>query len=150
MASRLRLAPAVAFLSQLAGCVLAPSPEPPPLAADLVETYWRLTEVDGKAVAGQRGSREPHLFLAREGARVTGFSGCNTLSGAYTRSSGDGLAFGPLAMTRMACLSPEANAMEAGLVKQLDRVASYRIVGATLELRDRVGEARIRMEAVTR
>ena len=138
-----------ALLSLLAGCALAPSPEQPPLAVDLVETRWRLTEVDGKPVADQRGSREPHLFFAREGARVTGFSGCNTLSGTYQRSSGDGLVFGPVAMTRMACLSPEANAMEAGLVKGLAQVARYRIVGTRLELRDRLGEPRIRMEAVT-
>ena len=80
---------------------------------------------------------------------MTGISGCNTLSGTYSRSSGDGLVFGPLAMTRMACLSPEANAMEARFVKGLDRVARYRIAGTTLELHDRTDEARIRMEAVT-
>jgi heat shock protein HslJ len=140
---------AATFLSLVAGCALAPSPEPPPLAVELVETYWRVTEVHGKPVPADRGSREPHLFLRREGARVTGFSGCNTLSGAYIRSSGDGLSFGPLAMTRMACLSPEANAVEAGFVKGLDQVARYRIVGTTLELRDRAGQAPSRMEAVT-
>jgi heat shock protein HslJ len=139
----------VATLSLLAGCALVPSPEPPPIAVDLVETHWRLTEIDGKPVPAERGSREPHIFLAREGARVTGFAGCNSLSGTYSRSSGDGLLFGPLAMTRMACLSPEASAMEAGLVKGLNQVAWYRIAGTTLELRDRAGEARIRMEAVT-
>ena len=32
----------------LAGCALVPSPVPPPLAEDLVETHWRLTEVDGE------------------------------------------------------------------------------------------------------
>ena len=136
------------LLSLLAGCALVPSPEPPRLSVDLVETHWRLTEVDGKPVPDQGGSRKPHLFLAREGARVSGFSGCNTLSGTYQRSSGDGLLFGPVAMTRMACLSPEANAVEAGLMKGLDQVARYRIVGTTLELRDRLGEPRIRMEAV--
>jgi heat shock protein HslJ len=149
MSSGFRPALAATFLSLLAGCALIPSPELPPLAVDLVETYWRLTEVDGKPVPAHRGSREPHLFLNREGARVTGFSGCNSLSGTYQRSSGDGLLFGPLAMTRMACLSPEANAVESGLVKGLDQVAWYRIVGTTLELRDRLGEPRIRMEAVT-
>jgi heat shock protein HslJ len=132
----------------LTGCAQAPSSGPPPAAVDLVETYWRLTEVDGKPVVHYRGTREPHLVLAREGARVTGFSGCNNLSGTYRRSSGDGLVFGPLVMTRMACLSPEANAVEAGLVKGLDQVAGFRITGTVLELRDRQGEARVRMEAV--
>jgi len=137
------------LLSLAAGCALVPSPEPLPIAVDLVETHWRLTEIDGKPLPAERGSREAHILLSREGARVTGFAGCNTLSGSYTRPSGDGLHFGPLAMTRMACLSPAASAMEAGFVKGLNQVAWYHIAGTTLELRDRGGEPRIRMEAVT-
>jgi heat shock protein HslJ len=140
----------LAALSSLAsGCALVPSPELPPLAEDLIETHWRLTEVDGKPVPPNPGPREPYIFLSRDGERVSGFSGCNTLTGTYRRSSGDGLAFGPLALTRMACLSPEANAVEAGLVRGLSQVAWYRVAGTTLELRDSTGEARIRMEAVT-
>jgi heat shock protein HslJ len=138
-----------ALSSLLAGCALLPSPELPPLAEELVETHWRLTEVDGKPVPPNPGPREPFIFLSRDGARVSGFGGCNALAGTYSRSSGDGVLFGPLAMTRMACLSPEAGAVEAGFVKGLNEVAWYRIAGTMLELRDRTGEARIRMEAVT-
>jgi heat shock protein HslJ len=141
----------MAFLTLLAGCAaLVPSPEQqPPLAVNLAETYWRLTEVDGKPVPSQPGAREPHIVLSRENARVTGFAGCNSLSGTYRRLSGDSLVFGPLAMTRMACASPAANALEAGFVKGLDQVSWYRITGIVLELRDKSGEALIRMEAAT-
>ena len=38
-----------------------------------------------------------------EGGRVSGSGGCNRLAGTYT-ASGEQLAFGPLATTRMACL----------------------------------------------
>jgi copper homeostasis protein (lipoprotein) len=116
---------------------------------ELVETHWTLTEVDGQAVPPVEGGRGPHLFLVREHARVRGFAGCNTLSGGYTLSSGDGLVFGPLAMTRMACVSPAASAVEGAFVKGLEQVAWFKVTGTVLELRDRQGEARIRMQAVT-
>ena len=137
-------APVAALIVVLAGCAGSTAPTAP--AAELMDTHWRVSAVDGKPVAAYRGTREPHIILRREGARVTGFAGCNTLAGSY-QLSGDSLRMGPLAVTRMACLSAEANAMEAGFLKGLEQTASYRITGTVLELRDAGGSPRIRLEA---
>lgn len=142
-----RRASIAALSALLAGCAGTVPPATPAVA--LTDTYWRLSEIDGKQIAIYRGTREPHVILRREDGRVTGFAGCNMLAGSY-QLSGDALRLGPLAMTRMACLSPEANAMEAGFVRGLEQVATYRISGPLLELRDASGVARVRMEAVAR
>ena len=111
-----------------------------------METYWRLTELDGTAVATRVGTREPHLVFRREGARVSGFAGCNTISGTYQLDAGR-LRFGPLAMTRMACASADANAREAAFTKALEETVSQRITGDRLELRDVSATVRARLEA---
>ena len=86
-------------------------------------------------------------MLRREGARVTGFTGCNTLAGTYKHDGSGALVFGPLITTRMACVADTANAQEAVFVKALQGINSYRIVGDSLELRDAAGSTRIRFEA---
>ena len=113
---------------------------------ELLETYWRLAAVDGEPVVVQQGTREPHIILRREGTRVTGYTGCNSLAGGFKQDD-DALRFGPLAMTRMACLSASANATEAAFTKALEDAVAYRIAGETLELRDKAGTVRTRFEA---
>ena len=114
--------------------------------AELLETYWRPVEIAGKPVVIHGGTREPHIILRREGARVTGFTGCNTLAGGYVQDR-DRLMFGKMITTRMACVAEASNAMEAAFVKALADAASYRIVGESLELRDAAGVIRARFEA---
>jgi heat shock protein HslJ len=63
-------------------------------------TEWRLTRL----------ASSPHLLFDPATRRVSGFTGCNRLSGGYT-VEGDRLTFGPMATTRMAC--PEGMATEA-------------------------------------
>jgi copper homeostasis protein (lipoprotein) len=118
-----------------------------PGTAELTETYWRPVEVDGAPVVIHAGTREPHIVLRRDGSRVSGFSGCNTLAGGY-KHDGSRLTFGPLITTRMACAGEEGNALEAAFVKALQGTATYRIVREALELRDAAGMVRLRFEAL--
>src|SRR5512139_3738326 len=67
----------------------------------LETTYWRATELAGKAPASQNQSREPHLVF-QSGGRVTGSDGCNRITGSY-ELKGEGILFGPQAGTQMAC-----------------------------------------------
>ena len=62
------------------------------------------------------------VVFDRDG-RVSGRSGCNRFAGGYTLS-GEGLGFGPLASTRMACPPPrmEAERRMLDLLKQVTRV----------------------------
>jgi len=114
--------------------------------AELLETYWRPVEIFGIPVVIHKGVRELHIVLTREQNRVRGYTGCNTMSGAF-RHEGDSLRFEKVAMTRRACIPPDANALESAFAKALDGAVSYRIVGESLELRDAAGATLMRLEA---
>lgn len=67
----------------------------------LDETYWRLSELNGKMVA-QSGGNEAYIFLHK--GKLTGNTGCNDISGKYEDSRRDNsLTFEP-AVTEMACM----------------------------------------------
>jgi copper homeostasis protein (lipoprotein) len=117
-----------------------------PLAtAELRETYWKLTRLEGGPIIVRAGVREPHLIFHSAGSRVTGFGGCNNLTGTYTASGSDGLTFGPMAATRMAC--PPGADREAELLQALPRVRHWKIEGQHLEFSDAEGRFIARFEA---
>jgi len=127
----------------LAGCA---GTAPTTSGRELTGTFWGLVEIDGNTFPEYQGTRQPHVVFRREDAGISGFAGCNNMAGSY-ETSGDRLRVGPLSLTRMACLGPEATAMESAFVRGLDETASYRITGRTLELRDASGSPRILLEA---
>jgi copper homeostasis protein (lipoprotein) len=112
--------------------------------ASLLETYWRPVEIEGQAVVVHAGTREPHFVLSREGNRVRGLTGCNSLAGGFKQGA-DGFRFTQLISTRMACLP--ANDLEGSFLSALQATASQRIIGDSLELRDQEGRMRMRLEA---
>ena len=104
------------------------------LRADpLTNTYWKLTELDERAVLVAPNRREPHLRLMVDGTRVGGSTGCNNILGRYEQN-GDRLRFSALATTRMACLEEEANRQEGAFVAALGQVDRFVISGGTLTL----------------
>lgn len=113
--------------------------------ASLLETYWRPVEIEGEPVALQAGTREPHFVLSREGSRMRGYTGCNSLAGGFEQDA-EGFRFKSMVATLMACL-PAANDLHARFVAALTATASIRLAGDTLELRDREGKVRMRLEA---
>ena len=114
--------------------------------AALLDTRWRVVEIDGQPVRLTEGQREPHLQLSGEGNRVSGFSGCNNFSGGFEEGS-DGFRFSRMAGTRRACIG-DLMAQEGRLLAALAAIASRRIVGDMLELRDAQGAVRLRLEAL--
>ena len=135
----IRLAGILAMLAALAGCTQQPPVAPP---APLLETYWRPVEIEGAPYSPRPGVREAHLLLS--GGRVTGFTGCNNLTGGFEHGAAR-LAFKPLATTRMACV-PE-NDLEQRFLSAVNATTSYRITGSTLELLDNAGKPRMRLVA---
>lgn len=69
-----------------------------------------------------------------ENGKVTGSTGCNSLSGSYT-ATGTHLTFSPLVTTRRACLAPALNAQEAKFTEALQGEMAWRLTAdGALEL----------------
>lgn len=82
---------------------------------------WRVEAVAGEAIVA--GATVSIAFS--DAGRVTGHSGCNRFTGRYTRT-GEGLSFGKLASTMMAC--PEAlMRQERRVLEVLARVTRFDI-----------------------
>jgi heat shock protein HslJ len=103
--------------------------------ASLENTHWRLAEMNGNPIITLEGSRDVHITMTSEKGQkqLTGFAGCNSLTGVYTLSD-DKLKF-VIATTKMMC-PPEQMAVEDFLLKVLTSTTSYRIEGDVLELLD--------------
>lgn len=117
-----------------------------PATAALLNTRWRLVEIDGRPLTLADGQREPYLQLSGEGNRVRGFGGCNVLSGRFEQGS-DGFQFKGLALTRRACAGA-AGVQESDYLASLQATARRQIVGDALQLRDAQGRLRLRFEAL--
>ena len=104
-----------------------------PATAALRDTYWKLVELGGQAVAMQPGQeREVRITLARQDQRLTGFSGCNALGGAYALN-GSALKFDPLASSMRLC-EPALNTLERQVLDALIATTGQRIDGQRLSL----------------
>jgi copper homeostasis protein (lipoprotein) len=90
---------------------------------------WTLIELRGKpwSAAGSP-QRAPTFAFTADSARVSGFSGCNTFTGAYVRQGDTGLRFSAIAMTRRAC--PDMSG-ESEFARVLEMTDSYELVTGT-------------------
>jgi heat shock protein HslJ len=116
-----------------AGCASGARETASPASGSLTNTYWKLTELDGRAVLASPNRREPHLRLMADGTRVAGSTGCNNILGRYEQD-GDRIRFSALATTRMACLDEEANRQEGAFVEALGQVDRFMVSGDALTL----------------
>lgn len=113
--------------------------------ADLLETYWRVQEIDGTPVKVIPPAREPHIIFKADGRRVHGATGCNRFTGSFVKTA-DSLRFQPLATTRMAC-PPPASELEKSFLQAIAAVRRYHLAGNRLELQDEQGKTRLLLEA---
>ena len=104
-----------------------------PATATLRDTYWKLVELSGQAVAMQPGQeREVRITLASQDQRLMGFSGCNALGGAYALN-GNALKFDQLASSMRLC-EPALNTLERQVLEALIATTGQRIDGQRLSL----------------
>ena len=128
---------ALCFACGLVACSTSPTlPDEP-----LQDRYWRVVEIDGKAVQAAANRSEPHVVLASD-LRAHGSDGCNRFNGSYTLV--DGLRFGHLAST--ACVPP-VDSLARAFSSALSATASYRIQGKQMSLLDADDRVRLRLEA---
>jgi heat shock protein HslJ/uncharacterized membrane protein len=100
---------------------------------DLLGVYWKLVELSGVAAPATDKAREAHLRFAAEGSRVSGSTGCNSMSGSVSLAS-DRLRFGPVATTRMACLDPAIAHQEQEFLRALQAADRFSLAGGQLTL----------------
>ena len=109
----------------------------------LTNTYWKLVELNGTAVAPGEG-KELHMILKGED-QVAGYAGCNQFTGSVT-VTGDGLAFGPMASTRRMCA--DVMAQEDAFLQALENAHRFDISGEDLAIENAGGEIVMRFVAV--
>jgi heat shock protein HslJ len=123
----------------LAGCTYdrpGPGGTAPPSTAQLLNTYWKLTQLGNQVITTPQDARELHVVLHSENQRVAGFSGCNSLMGAYVLT-GNELRFEQVGGTLMACTANME--VERQFLAMFAQVSGWEIRGETLELRDAGG-----------
>jgi heat shock protein HslJ len=123
----------IAVALALFQCKSAKPAPPAPSTATLLNTYWRLSEVNGNPLQTPAGTREVHIILQHDDQenRVKGFAGCNNVGGGFT-IDGQKLTFSAFT-TKMMC-PPEQMMIEDFLLKALSATDSYEIKGETLTL----------------
>ncbi len=87
-------APCLVFFLALVGCG--------PTAPQITGKDWVVTAVGDQIAPVGAGGRYLTMRFDADGARVSGFSGCNQYNAQYT-VTGDSIAFGPVVSTKMAC-----------------------------------------------
>jgi heat shock protein HslJ len=106
---------------------------PAVITAGLLDTYWRLSELDGQQIVTPADAREIHVVLNPQNQRVAGFSGCNRLTGGYVLG-GNTLKFDQIAGTMMACARDMD--IEKRFLAVFPQVARWEISGETLRWLD--------------
>lgn len=70
--------------------------------AELSTGSWELKEIFGEPIDTGEFAKIPVLNFNKAEGRVSGNSGCNSISGSYSIQE-DKITFGPMAQTKMAC-----------------------------------------------
>jgi len=104
--------------------------------AALEDTGWRLVRLGAYDVPAAAPGFEPHLVLDSHTKRISGFGGCNRITGTY-RLEADKLTFIGMAATMMACV--KGMETEDAFLKMLNHVQHWKISGQQMELDDANG-----------
>jgi len=110
----------------------------PSSTAQLENTYWKLMALLDRPVATPEGAREIHFVLNSAERQLSGFAGCNRMSGPYVLE-GEKISFDQIASTMMACAS--GMDIEQQFKQMFAAVAAWKISGETLQFVDINGNA---------
>ncbi len=98
--------------------------------SDLVNTRWKLVQLDGNAITTPEDGSDIYLTLQLDSDKVNGYAGCNNFFGNYELNDST-LRFSRLAATKRAC--PQLD-LEGAFLSMLESIEEYRIEGAQLIL----------------
>jgi heat shock protein HslJ len=104
-------------------------------------TSWVLVALNGDSPL--EGTTITAEFAEGE---ISGSSGCNSYFGSYTLN-GNGLEFGMMGMTEMACMEPQGvMEQESAYLETLRSITQVRLAGDQLEMMDESGDVVLRFE----
>lgn len=99
---------------------------------EILEKYWKLIELNGKAVSvDSTFVKEPHIIFKEINNRIVGNGGCNNISGEYKVESLNRIMLSKMILTRMACPRME---LEEEFLEALQRADNFNVVGDMLTL----------------
>ena len=117
-----------------------------PAQPPLFDTYWKLTELGGKAVALGRGPRMAHIKLQADG-QLVGAGGCSLLVSRY-QIDGNFIDMGRLASNQMACMRGMKE--EQIFIALLVQTRTWQLNGRELVLADADSKPLLRFEAMAK
>lgn len=98
----------------------------------ITEKYWKLIELNGQSVETRENRKEIHMILKDRDSLVTGFGGCNSLSGTYELNKTQSrLKFSGIRATLMACADMETEQKFHAMLLKID---NYTLKKDTLSL----------------
>jgi putative lipoprotein len=100
---------------------------------DLVNTYWKLTQLGSVAAVPPHGQREAHLRIDLDGRQVMGSTGCNTLHGPVVIDK-QRIRLGPIVTTRVACADTSLARQERQYVGALEGADQFTVADGHLTL----------------
>ena len=99
---------------------------------DIVEKYWKLTELRGKPVQVDSSyNKEPHIIFKQQENRIIGHGGCNSISGSYELKEGNRIIISNVIATRMSCANIS---IELEFLNVLAMADNYNLNGDVLVL----------------
>ncbi|WP_246125952.1 META domain-containing protein [Bizionia myxarmorum] len=99
----------------------------------ITEKYWKLKILGGKEVKmADNQEREIYFMLKTNESQVTGFAGCNQITGAYTLEDGNRIRFSNMGITLKAC--PDVVVDESQFLKVFELADNYTITDDVLSL----------------
>ncbi|WP_162054323.1 META domain-containing protein [Pontibacter pamirensis] len=96
------------------------------------DAYWILVSLEGQNVQASKDTRTAYIRFEEKDDDVTGYTGCNRISGSYTLTD-ERLQLSELSTTRMTCADMQ---LENKMLEVLSRVNTYRVAGDVLTLYD--------------
>ena len=99
--------------------------------ADMLDGYWKLIEIGGRAVDDSVNNAVPHLVINESGGRFSENAVCNSIGGSFVVMPMNSVTFANVIRTQMAC--PEME-LENELVRVLEMTDNYNISNDVLLL----------------
>jgi heat shock protein HslJ len=90
---------------------------------------WSLTQIGEETVSVKSDDKQPNITIDTNAKTLSGYSGCNRMSGSIETLSGTSLKFGPIASTKRMCAVP---IKESQFLRAFDQIVEYGTEGTQL------------------